>query len=340
MLSLMNHKAIIKEPHVSVIVLNWNRWQDTIVGIESLFGNDYINYDLIVLDNGSADDSIHELLAWFQANGRMSDVLSPPKRFRDRCTVVAESAGIILLRNETNEGFAGGNNTAIAYAMLNRNPEYVFLLNNDAVVAKDCLANLVGVAESSNAAIVGALVKSSDGLHVRFSGAEPLIELFAAQTVSDENSLPDVWDTGRVEASGELIAVEFLKERLSRYGYIFDPRYFLYCEDTDLALCARAAGKKIVMTKKAILYHGLAQSTGGGGNPLQYYYITRNRIFLAQRWLPISLKIIFHIYYPISRILRAFQRILEGKFQVGGAILEGLFDGYLGNTGQWKKHRK
>ena len=52
----------MKEPRVSIIILNWNGWKDTIECLESLYAIDYQNFDIILIDNHSQDS-----FAWFGA---------------------------------------------------------------------------------------------------------------------------------------------------------------------------------------------------------------------------------------------------------------------------------
>ena len=48
-------------PHVSIIILNWNGWKDTVECLESLYQINYPNYDVILVDNNSEDDSLEKL---------------------------------------------------------------------------------------------------------------------------------------------------------------------------------------------------------------------------------------------------------------------------------------
>src|ERR1700759_4079457 len=107
-------------PLVHVVVLNWNNSEDTIACIQSLDKQDYANFKVIVVDNGSVDDS---------------------------CARLSEIPGIDLRRNKTNLGYAGGNNLAMR-AAFEAGADYVWVLNNDAVAAPDCLSRLVAAAES------------------------------------------------------------------------------------------------------------------------------------------------------------------------------------------------
>lgn len=57
-------------PNVSIIILNWNGWQDTVECLESLYQITYPNYDVIVIDNGSKDESIKKIKEW--AKGKIT----------------------------------------------------------------------------------------------------------------------------------------------------------------------------------------------------------------------------------------------------------------------------
>ena len=328
-------RAEAEAPRIAVVVLNWNGWRESIVGIASLLDQAYRNYSLVILDNGSTDGSADCLADWLHGRGAANRVAREEKRVAPSCVVWAEGRSVILLRNATNEGFAGGNNIAIHYALESLQPDYVFLLNSDAILDSQCLQQCVDLARDHNGAIVGAVVKGADRTTVLFTGADPLRELFFFSAPSPESGLPGFWETGRAEGSGELIAAGFLRERHARWGYFLDPRLFMYCEDSDLALSARRLGRKVLMTKAAVIYHSVAQSSGGPGNPIQYYYLTRNRIFLARRWLSPLGKILFHAYYAPTRIARLMQRYLQGKPDVALAIWQGLSDGYRGRAGKW-----
>ena len=319
-------------------MLNWNGWRDTVQSLESLFDCDYENFSLVLLDNGSRDGSVDSIVSWCCTRGVSFGKTGSVSPLPANCRVFAESDEMVILHDEENDGFAGGNNIAISFALHRFTPEYIFLLNNDAKIEKSCLTKCVQTAISENATIVGALVKNAEGTSVLFSGADPVKELFWSKRAMSEDELPAIWRTGRVEASGELIRSDFLYERFKKQGYVFDPQLFMYGEDSDIALSAGAAGKVVLMTKSALIYHNAGGSSGGSGNALQYYYITRNRMLLANRWLPAPKKILFHLYFPVSRMVRIIQYLLKGRRRIASAIMEGTVDGYRGRTGKWRLH--
>ncbi|WP_297480865.1 glycosyltransferase family 2 protein, partial [Thermococcus sp.] len=156
-------------PRVSIIILNWNGWEDTIECLESLYRITYPNYDVIVVDNGSMDDSIQKIMKYAEGKIEVHSKFfeyNPSNKPIKVFEVNEEEArqGIfnkpsyekfnvnrrmILIKNMENYGYAGGNNIGIKFALSILNPDYVLLLNNDTVVDPNFLTELVKVAESN-----------------------------------------------------------------------------------------------------------------------------------------------------------------------------------------------
>jgi GT2 family glycosyltransferase len=113
------------QPHVCIVLLNWNGWQDTLECVHSLRRMEYQNWHAIIVDNGSTDDSVE----------RLKDA------FPD----------VTILETHTNLGFAAGNNVGIRFALEN-GADYVFVLNNDTTVFPDTISAFVGFAEKHPAA--------------------------------------------------------------------------------------------------------------------------------------------------------------------------------------------
>ena len=150
-------------PKVSIITLNWNGWKDTIECLESLYQITYPNYDIIVVDNGSKDESTAKLEIYCEGEIKVESKFfeysgeNKPIKIIGYTREEAEAGGgkenevaglpsnrkLILIKNEKNYGFAEGNNSGMRYALKALNPEYVLLLNNDTVVDKEFLGVLV-----------------------------------------------------------------------------------------------------------------------------------------------------------------------------------------------------
>lgn len=129
---MTNAKASAGNPHISVIILNWNGCQDTLECLASLRRVDYPNFTTVVVDNGSTDGSLD--------------------------SITREFPDVVLLPTGTNLGYAGGNNAGIRWA-LDQGTDYILLLNNDTVVAADLLWTFrLAVAQVPPGSVLGAKI--------------------------------------------------------------------------------------------------------------------------------------------------------------------------------------
>jgi len=148
----------MENPKVAIIIVNWDGWEDTIECLESLYRIDYPNYEIIIIDNHSQDDSV--------------------RRIKD----YSEGKELTIIENEDNYGFAEGNNIGIRYALKYLKPKYILLLNNDTVVDKDFLKELISAGERIIILVSLALKstimtsqKLSGVLAVRYPGNLPVV---------------------------------------------------------------------------------------------------------------------------------------------------------------------
>jgi len=129
----------------SIIILNYNGWRDTIECLESIQKLSYLNYEVIVVDNGSTDCSIEMISEWARnnlinpeqlnsINGESTKSYSKDIREVRSLGKVNEEGQIFLVEAAENKGFACGNNIGIRFALRNGSPDFVCLLNNDAIV--------------------------------------------------------------------------------------------------------------------------------------------------------------------------------------------------------------
>lgn len=322
-------------PKVAIIILNWNGWEDTIECLESLQQSTYLNYQIILVDNGSGDDSLERITLWAQAH---FDIADAETSIRDLGIVIAYPQ-FTFMAAEENLGFGGGNNLGIDYALFGPHPvDFVFLLNNDAQPEALCITKCVGVAQKTNAGVVGAVVMSEKGDEILFAGSQFPKELFVVNRIKLPSTPSEYWPVDRVEGCGMLIHRDLLIKRKREHNYFLDPDLFMYCEETEFCVHTRKWGYQVFLARDARVRHKVALSSGGGGSALSYYYLTRNRIHLARRLLPWWLKLMFHIWYTPSRLFRITQKRIKGEMAVANAISEGLKDGYAGVTQKWGKH--
>jgi len=318
---------------VAIIVLNWNGWRDTIECLESVRKLIHHDYQVIVVDNGSTDESVDELRGWIRQTGSGDEL---------RARIQPQDAKFVLVEIAENLGFSDGVNVGIKRALAAPSPpEFVFLLNNDARLEASAVTECVKVSLDEEAAIVGAVIRSLDGAEVLFAGAKFPRELFVADRKAVRTTVEGQmrsWTSARAEASAMLIRRDVIEARLREFGYVLNPALFMYGEETELCQWARAQGLHVLIAGEAIAYHGVGRSGGGKESPIMSYYQARNKILLARRLLPLPQRLAFFLWYFPFRMGRAMQRLLLGKPVAAQATLQGVLDGYRSVTGKWARH--
>ncbi len=264
-------KTTMKEPKVSIIVLNWNGKKDTEECLNSLRKIDYNNYDTILIDNGSHDGSVPYLRRLFPE--------------------------VFIIENKVNKGFAEGNNIGVRHALKNHS-EYVFLLNNDTVVDPFVLKELIATAEKEpERAIVGPKIYN-------YYKKEILESAGYTQSITKSRTYPIGYkekDKGQYESEKEVDFVSgcamLVKTSSIQNNTVFDSSFFAYCEDQDLCYSIRKKGLKILYSPHAKIWHKVSASTGGYKNPISVYLFTRNRIrFVMKRGTTLQ-KVLFFLYF-------------------------------------------
>lgn len=256
--------------HVAIILVNYNNTEATNDCLDSLeqLSVKAVSCEIIVVDNASTEP--------FQL---------PEKK---------RTMPVTVKYNKENLGFTGGNNTGIQYA-LDKNAEYILLLNNDTTVHKDLLQELVtSIEEGRNRGIAVPKIYYAAGseYHLDRYKKSELGQVFwyAGGSIDWTNvtgrhrGVDDV-DRGQYDKDSETTFASgccmLVKREVFEHIGTFDDRYFLYYEDADLSERVRKAGYTIWYTYKAIVWHKNAGSTGGSGSELQEYYISRNRLLFG-----------------------------------------------------------
>ncbi len=345
-------------PKVAIIILNWNGWKDTIECLESLQRLSYPNYQIIVVDNGSTNDSIKKIKDWcegkisFRTNMVESSLENKPVEYIEYDKVTVESGGeiiiersieefppnkkLIIIHSEKNYGFPGGNNIAIKYA-LKKEYDLVWLVNNDASVDKNALTEMVKIAEHDRKiGIIGSTIRNYD---------ESEITDRNKSAKQDKSSLKKIFiPVDWIEGSSLLIR----KEVIEKVG-LLDENYFLFGEDKDWCTRARRSGWELVRALKSIVWHKWGASTESkriekiffGKKVLRIpwesyfipgYYESRNGIYYMKKNYPL-----YFLPYLIIRTLHLIVQILaydDRKIQRTGIILKGAWHGLIGKMGK------
>ena len=272
-------------PKVSIIILNWNGWEDTIECLESLYQITYPDYDVIVVDNGSEDESIEKIKEYAEGNIEVESKFfeyssgNKPIRIIEYTREEAEAGGgkegeiadlpsnrkLILIKNEKNYGFAEGNNIGMRYALKALNPDYVLLLNNDTAVDREFLGELVKVGESDEKiGIVGPKIFNPDGTSQLscwkyHSYLNVFNEAFLLNLFGNFYKYRNVKEIKEVDVVLGACML-FKKQVLDKIG-LLDRNIFMYTEETDICYRAKKKGYKIIYYPKCDIIHYGGQSS-------------------------------------------------------------------------------
>lgn len=257
----------------------------------------------------------------------------------------------IFLETGKNLGFVGGNNFGIKRAMKD-GADYVFLINNDTILAPDVLVQLIAAAEDGwphshlrskveapkkrkKIGILGTKIYFASGYeyhHGRYKEKDRgKVFWYAGGKIDWENVITkhrgvDEVDKGQYDKIEETDYVSgcgmFIKREVLEKIGLLDDKYFLYYEDADFSIKAKKAGFQLLFVPKAKMWHFNAGSSEVGG-PLQDYYMTRNRLLFGMRYVPLRAKIAL-FRWGLSRLIvgrpwqkKAFCDFLFNRFGKG-----------------------
>jgi GT2 family glycosyltransferase len=218
-------------PSVVCIVLNWNGWKDTVDCLNALKRCTYEQLSVVVVDNGSTNDSIERIRAAHPDS--------------------------TVLASETNLGFAGGNNIGIRHALA-QGVDFVWLLNNDTQPDPGALSALIEKAVSDRriGAVASICYYADDPSQVEAWGGAH-VNLWIGYGRNSREPRPDRWFHA-LNGTSLLIA----REALNDVG-LLDEIFFLYWEDTEFCLRLRKKGWRLAAAADSRVLHKVNASTGG-----------------------------------------------------------------------------
>jgi GT2 family glycosyltransferase len=294
---------------VAIILLNWNTPQQSYKCIASdLKYCDKRNFDIILADNGSTDDSLPFLKTKF-----------PDLHF---------------IENQKNLGFAEGNNRALDYS-LNKGYTYSFLLNTDTEIDQEVIEPLLNYLDKNEE--VGAVQPAIYWMHKpnKLWNGPCYFNPYLGRTYSNNNEINK--DDLKIENTDWLTgcAMMIRNEALKESGF-FTEKFFLYYEDVDLSFRIRQAGYNLHYLPTVKVYHEagasgkqVTKSKEGTLSPIIHYYLSRNKLWIVRRYASMFLLpfiILAHffyygslfIYFVVRRRWKKARLLLKG-------IKEGLF---------------
>ena len=287
---------------VFIILVNYNGVTDTLECIKSLESIYYKNYEIVVVDNDSTDNSLHILK---EKIGYKHHVISSNK----------------------NGGFAFGNNIGIRYA-LEKGADYVLLINNDTTVEPDFLDELVNSMEKNDECGIttGLILNYYDKNLVWYAGGEINWNRFYGYHKHENENINRLrlYENEVSFATGCLMLIR--SEVITKVGELPE-EYFMYYEDVDYCANIQENGYKIYFNPKSIIYHKISATSGESESPFAITWNTRNRVnFINKYRYKISninyIKLILFFY--ITRIIKFIKYISKGRLDKARALLHGL----------------
>lgn len=269
-------------PVVSIIVVNWNGREHLADCLDSLAEQTYRDFEVILVDNGSHDDSVpfvQDRYSWVK-------VVSLP----------------------SNIGFASGNNRGLEHA----SGAYIVTLNNDTRACPDWLERLVRAAEAHpRAGMVGCRICS-------FKDPELIDSVgmgFCRDGMSRGMNRNRRWSELRMSEIEEILlpsacAALYRRAMIDEIGF-FDDDFFAYAEDSDLGLRGRLAGWQAILASRAVVYHKYSQSSGSL-SAFKVYLVERNHYWVAMKnFSPGGLMAL--PWFTLLRYLEQVRTVLLGR---------------------------
>jgi GT2 family glycosyltransferase len=257
----------MKNPLISILILNYNGKHLLKLCLDSVLEQNFTDYELVVVDNNSNDDSV----AYIRENFTKAK----------------------LVKNTENFGFAKGNNIGIKACT----GEWIFFLNNDTILEENCLEFLAKHIENKKTEqlIFMPLMLKADSPELVDSAGDMLYPWGYAYKYGKVLANKPEFSEYREIALACCGAAVFNKELLKKLNG-FDEDFFLYYEDVDLSLRARHLGAEIWLVPQAKVLHK-GSATIGKRNSQRLYYIERNRFFTKLKNFPLLTLI---KYAPVS----------------------------------------
>jgi hypothetical protein len=291
---------------VGVVVLNWNQEEDTSACLESLRAVRDVPIRVILVDNGSAPDSVDRLERKFP-----------------------EAA---VIRLGENQGFAAGNNAGIERA-LREGVSHILLLNNDTLVEAGFLAPLLEALQRDGAGVAGPKIyHHPEVTRVWFAGG-----MIDWRTGRQWHAGAGEIDRGQWDSPREVdyVTACCLLAPASVFREVggLDERYFIYFEETDWNLRVRRRGHHCWYEPKSRMYHKVSRAMKTG-SPASDYYYARNRLLLFRDHAPVLYRPMLLALYTLRSLRFAWTRYRGGLSDNALAIARGVLDFYAGRFGR------
>ncbi len=289
-------------PSVLTVILNHNKQEDVLDAVKSALEVDYSNHQILVVDNSSTDGS------W--------EVLR--KTYPD----------VSMIQNSTNLGAPSGRNAGWRYAQDHYQFDYIFFLDDDAIVEKKAIQNFVDALEidKQGGIACGKGYTRYPSKTFNSTGIQSNLYTGVIRDIgAGEEDIGQYEEKRYVAACGGfgLFIRADLFEELKGFDETFNPYGW---EDVDLCFRAKKAGFKTLYLPSATIYH---KGTKMGRKPLPHYEQAKvkNYLHLIRQHASFTQKVCIFLFLPFRVLLLSIKLISQGHGNIIGAQLKGFFVG-------------
>ena len=287
-----------KNSKIYVILLNYNGSEDTIECVKSIVENEKkIEYEIVVVDNKSTDDSVSKL---------------------------RQLSNITFIESNENGGFAKGNNIGIEYS-IKQGAEYILLLNNDTVIEKNAISILEDCLDQhKDVGIIGSRIMYFENKNlINYCGGK--LNWLKATTIHEGYKKEYIQQKENFKYTEFITGCCMLirKEVIQKIGYLPE-EYFMYYEDTDYCMKAQENGFKLAVCTDSVIYHKVSVSSGGENSPFSIKWGNRNRLIFMNKYKKYTKGMITKLVYYATRYMLYIKYILKKESKKAKAIIEGM----------------
>lgn len=307
----MNRK--VKIPHIGVVIVTWNKKKDILHLLGQIQTIDYPPERLVivVVDNCSTDGTTTAIEASYPA--------------------------VILIKHTENRGGSGGFNAGMRWALQNRPEcEYLWLLDNDVIVEKNALRELVSAMEKNpHAAICGSKIMNRDN-------PGEMIEVGAFIDYHRGDIRRNMPSDARLSNSEAVFEVDYVaacsllaRTHLVNKMGLWQEQLFIYWDDMEWGARFNVAGYKVLASNASVVYHpSWAERNSGNSAVWRCYYRSRNSLWFFNNYTS-GIKRRFLLTYMIVRFqMHALSVCLRSESALSGAFIKGISDFFSGSYGK------
>jgi len=286
---------------VVVTVLNHNGWRDATECIQSVLANSYPNFSIVVVDNGSTDDSLEKLS--HLADGEKTELIS----------------------TGSNLGAVGGTNFGIRHALRTQG-DFILTLSNDLVVSGDVIETLVNVMLADpKIGVMSSKIMYYDKPD-RIWSCGLIMNHWLARGRELAHKMKGTRIENQVLDANLLIGcVMFFRRAMLEQVGLIDERYFYQNDEYDFFDRVRKAGWLVKVAMRPYVLHKIGQTIGTQSYD-RWYYGTRNRLLYIKENLSLLQRITAKSFFYGTRPVKFCQWLFKGKPDLIRATFEGWRD--------------